>query len=84
METAGNLNLRFHVFLKAVFCSYFILLICELKLFHMQTTTLYAKVASPYECTNVANSLNMDLAKIQLQCSTWRMKLNHRKILNYY
>ena len=27
-------------------------------------TTLYAEIASPSECTNVANSLNRDLAKI--------------------
>ena len=27
-------------------------------------TTFYAEVASPSDCTNVANSLNRDLAKI--------------------
>ena len=33
-------------------------------------TTLYAEVASLSERTNVANSLNRDLAKIQSWCST--------------
>ena len=42
-------------------------------------TTLYAEVASPSECTNVANSLYRDLAKIQSWCSTWGMKLNPQK-----
>ena len=42
-------------------------------------TTLYAEIASLSERTNVANSLNKDLAKIQSWCSTWGMKLNHRK-----
>ena len=39
-------------------------------------TTLFAEIASPSERTNVANSLNRDLAKILLWCSTWGMKLN--------
>ena len=41
--------------------------------------TLYAEVASPSERTNVTNSLNRDLAKIQSWSSTWGMKLNPRK-----
>ena len=40
---------------------------------------MYAEIASPSERTNVANSLNRDLAKIQSWCSTWGMKLNPRK-----
>ena len=30
--------------------------------------TLYAKVPSPYDCTNVVNSLNRNQLKIQLYC----------------
>ena len=40
---------------------------------------MYAEVASLSNRLNVANSLNSDLAKIQLWCSTWGMKLNPRK-----
>ena len=36
----------------------------------------YTEVASPSGCINVDNSLNKDLVKIQLWCSTWGMKLN--------
>ena len=41
--------------------------------------TLYAEVASPPQPTNVANSLNSYLVKIQSWCSPWGMKLNARK-----
>ena len=43
---------------------------------YADNTTLYAEDASPSNRTNVANSLNRDLAKILLWCSTWGMKLN--------
>ena len=42
-------------------------------------TTLYAEVTSPFDFINAANSLNRDLVKIQLKCSTWRMKLINLK-----
>ena len=41
-------------------------------------TTLYGEVASPSQFTNVFNSFNRDLAKVQSWSSTWRMKLNPR------
>ena len=41
--------------------------------------TLYAEIASPSERTNVSNSLNRGLAKIQSWCSMWGMKVNPRK-----
>ena len=34
-------------------------------------TNLYTEVASPSDRTNVDNSLNKDLVKIQSWCSTW-------------
>ena len=48
-------------------------------------TTLYAEIASPSEHTNVANSLNRDLAKIQSWFFTWGMKLilvKHTQLLS--
>ena len=52
-------------------------MILKIKLFYFtDDTTLYAEVASPSEYTNVANSTNSELDKIQ-SFSTWGMKLYH-------
>ena len=76
------------VFLKVVFWARyslsFILLICGMILenktiLYANDTNLYVEVISPSERTNIANSLNRDLAKIQSWSSTWGMKLNPRK-----
>ena len=42
-------------------------------------TTLYSAIRSPRDRLAVANSLNEDLAKIQLWCDRWGMKLNPNK-----
>ena len=68
IETSANLKLWFLVFLLYIADMWNDL---ENKIIsYADDTTLYAEVASPSNLTNVVNSLNWYLAKIQ-SYSTW-------------
>ena len=78
METSVKLNLWSLVFLILYIADIWNDLENKIILY-ADDTTFYAEVTSPFDCINVANSLNRDLVKIQSWYSMWGITFNPRK-----